>query len=77
MRLSTARAVDWGRLMSVGVGAMRLAPEVFWSLSPREFSVMSEPHLGTEPLGREGFEALSRRWPDDAPRRGHGGRDDA
>lgn len=51
--------------MHVGLGLLRLGPEAFWRMTPREFAAAcgSGP-AGRSVLSRAGFEALVERYPD-------------
>ena len=57
---------DWDMLMRFGLGVVGLGPDEFWKMTPREFQAAVEGRLGrlNEPMGRDGFEALARRFPD-------------
>lgn len=37
-----ADQIDWPGLMRLGLGALRLSPEVFWSMSPAELRLALE-----------------------------------
>lgn len=61
--------VDWAALMRLGLGALRLSPDVFWGMTPREFSHALEgaglaPFGDMHGLSRGGLEALMARFPD-------------
>jgi uncharacterized phage protein (TIGR02216 family) len=43
-------AVDWPALMRLGLGALRLPPEAFWSMTPGEFRRALEG-AGLVPIG--------------------------
>jgi uncharacterized phage protein (TIGR02216 family) len=52
--------------MGLGLGILRLPPDAFWRMTPRELAAAIEvlsPPRGT-PLAREKFDALMRRFPD-------------
>jgi uncharacterized phage protein (TIGR02216 family) len=34
--------IDWPRLMAAGLGALRLAPDVFWTMTPVELAAALE-----------------------------------
>lgn len=57
--------------MALGLGVLRLPPESFWSMSPREFSAALRGALGLtetpDPMGRADLEALLARHPDKEP----------
>jgi len=57
----------WGEAMRLGLGVLRLPPDAFWRMTPRELaaaaSALGGARAGTAP-NRGQFEALSRRFPD-------------
>jgi uncharacterized phage protein (TIGR02216 family) len=55
---------DWPALMRAGIGGLGLAPEVFWRLGPAEL-LMLLGEGGAAPMGRNAFEALAARFPDE------------
>lgn len=61
--------VEWRSLMRLGLGALRLDPDTFWSMTPDEFRCALEG-AGLRPFGaggamsRTGLEALMTRFPD-------------
>lgn len=66
--------IDWAELMRLGLGGLRLPPEVFWSMTPVELQCALEgagliARAGEGPMARGAFEALMARFPDrpDAP----------
>jgi uncharacterized phage protein (TIGR02216 family) len=56
--------------MGFGLGVLRLAPDAFWRMTPREFAAATEAVLGRRaaPLDRAAFAALRARFPDDSTR---------
>ncbi|HUF56383.1 MAG TPA: rcc01693 family protein [Thermohalobaculum sp.] len=60
--------VDWCGLMRVGLGLMRMPPEVFWGMTPREISRALEgaglAPVGAAALRRGDLDALIARFPD-------------
>jgi uncharacterized phage protein (TIGR02216 family) len=54
--------------MAFGLGVLRLAPDDFWRMTPRELAAAMEavlgPHAGE--LDRGAFDALRMRFPDAA-----------
>lgn len=56
----------WNEAMRFGLGVLRLPPEAFWKMSPRELAAAWGAVLGdrTGPLERTGLEALMERFPD-------------
>ena len=66
-----SRAVDWDALMRVGLGRLRLAPETFWAMSPREFAAAVEGALGTAaaPMTAGRLRDLMAAYPDETKER--------
>lgn len=54
--------------MAFGLGRLRLAPDDFWSMTPREFAAAAEGVFGrpASPMARETFLSLAARFPDHA-----------
>ena len=52
--------------MGFGLGVLRLSPDAFWRMTPRELSAAMEAVLGPHaaPLDRAGFDALRAQFPD-------------
>lgn len=54
--------------MAVGLGVLRLAPDAFWRLTPRELAAAIAGASGgtgrAAPLGRADLTALMRAFPD-------------
>jgi uncharacterized phage protein (TIGR02216 family) len=50
--------------MRLGLVELRLAPEVFWGLTPAELMLMAGFDDAPAALGRSGLEALLARFPD-------------
>jgi uncharacterized phage protein (TIGR02216 family) len=54
--------------MEAGLGSLRLTPDVFWALTPRELQTvlgLRSGHDGCLALDRAGLDALMARFPDD------------
>lgn len=61
----------WARVMHTGLCLLRLSPENFWALTPREFFAASGGFLPRAPaFSRGGLDALMRDFPDAAPQTG-------
>jgi uncharacterized phage protein (TIGR02216 family) len=59
--------IDWPGLMRVGLGALRLSPDAFWSMTPREFEAACTAlgfGGGGGAMSRSRLEALRARYPD-------------
>jgi uncharacterized phage protein (TIGR02216 family) len=52
--------------MAFGFGVLRLAPEQFWRMTPRELASAARGLFGEPeaPLDRAAFDALACRYPD-------------
>ncbi|QTL05766.1 phage tail assembly chaperone [Aquabacter sp. L1I39] len=51
--------------MAAGLGLLRLAPDAFWRMTPRELAAAMGPFVPAAPaLDRAGLEDLLRRFPD-------------
>lgn len=51
--------------MAAGLGAMRLSPQAFWAMTPRELAAALGPGARTRGApGRDDLAALMRRFPD-------------
>lgn len=70
--MSAPVAFPWSRLMAAGLGLLRLSPDVFWAMTPRELMAALEgAGLTTAPaaapggpLSRSELEGLMARFPD-------------
>lgn len=60
----------WRQAIGFGLGVLRLSPDAFWRLTPRELAHAAEAVLGPAPAApdRSALEALMRRFPDRTPR---------
>jgi uncharacterized phage protein (TIGR02216 family) len=57
--------------MRFGLGVLRIAPDAFWRMTPRELAAAMEAVFGCRaeaPLDRTSFSALCARFPDDFAR---------
>jgi uncharacterized phage protein (TIGR02216 family) len=56
----------WERALAIGLGVLRLSPEQFWKMTPREFAAALRGLHGEPdaPLDRATFDALVARFPD-------------
>jgi uncharacterized phage protein (TIGR02216 family) len=57
----------WTQAMGFGLGTLRLPPDAFWRMTPRELAAAMEAVLGRQaaPLDRAAFAALRARFPDE------------
>jgi len=55
----------WRAAIGFGLGVLRLSPDAFWRMTPRELAYAIEAATGRRaPLDRAGFEQLMKRFPD-------------
>jgi uncharacterized phage protein (TIGR02216 family) len=56
----------WARAIGLGLGVLKLAPDDFWNMTPREFAfALREIGIGGEaPPGRDTLTQLMKRFPD-------------
>jgi uncharacterized phage protein (TIGR02216 family) len=60
-----AKPFPWARAIGFGLGVLRLPPEQFWKMTPRELALAIEAVSGrTAPLDRAAFTDLMTRYPD-------------
>jgi uncharacterized phage protein (TIGR02216 family) len=73
---SNAAPFPWERAMAIGLGVLRLSPEQFWRMTPREFAAALAGLYGepAAPIDRASFEALAARFPDSSFTSPRGGR---
>ena len=60
----------WEAAMGFGLGTLRLAPDAFWQMTPRELAAAMQAVLGSRaaPMDHASFAALRARFPDDSAR---------
>ena len=64
---ATARApFPWDEAMAFGFGRLRLSPQSFWSMTPRELAAAMRLHAANSftPLERSSLETLMGLFPD-------------
>jgi uncharacterized phage protein (TIGR02216 family) len=56
----------WDEAMQFGFGVLRLSPQVFWQMTPRELSqaVIAVRGAAMTPIDRGGLAQLMQRFPD-------------
>ena len=56
----------WDAAIGFGLGVLRLSPDTFWRMTPRELAHAVRAVRGpvTAPLARTDFDALLRAFPD-------------
>lgn len=56
----------WKQAIGFGLGVLKLSPEQFWHMTPRELAYAIEAATGrTAPLGRDALTHLMERYPDE------------
>jgi uncharacterized phage protein (TIGR02216 family) len=56
----------WKQAIGFGLGVLRLSPEQFWRMTPRELAYAYAAVTGRgAPLERAGFSELMERYPDE------------
>lgn len=59
----------WKEAMGFGFGILRLSPQQFWAMTPRELAFAIEAVIGRRiPLDRHTFAELMKRYPDEPDR---------
>lgn len=60
------RAFPWALAMGAGFGLLRLSPDAFWRMTPRELAAALSALLPAAPeaIDRAGLAALMARFPD-------------
>jgi uncharacterized phage protein (TIGR02216 family) len=63
----------WERALAIGLGVLRLPPEQFWRMTPRELAAALRGLYGepAAPLSRAELDALVARFPDRGDRARH------
>jgi len=62
------RPFPWRQAIGFGLGVLRLPPEQFWRMTPRELAYAIEAASGRgPPLGRDALRQLMKRYPDGRP----------
>ncbi len=64
----------WRAAMGFGVGVLRLAPDAFWRMTPRELAAAIAAVRGplVAPLKRVDLDDLMQRFPDPVTETAHG-----
>jgi uncharacterized phage protein (TIGR02216 family) len=59
-------AFPWDQAMTLGLGLLRLAPEAFWAMTPREFDRAARAVLGDggDALDRGAVDRMMQAFPD-------------
>lgn len=59
------RPFDWPGLMRLGMVQLRLAPDLFWSLTPAELMLLAGAEAAPGVMTRAGLAALLAQFPDE------------
>lgn len=59
----------WDAAIGFGLGVLRLSPQAFWAMTPRELAhaIAAVRGRAAPPLARAELDDLMRRYPDGAP----------
>jgi uncharacterized phage protein (TIGR02216 family) len=59
----------WKQAIGFGLGVLKLPPDAFWRMTPRELAFAIEAvHGRNAPLTRAGLDQLMKRYPDELSR---------
>jgi uncharacterized phage protein (TIGR02216 family) len=66
MKPFAAKPFPWDEAMAFGFGVLRLAPDAFWKLTPRELghAIRAVRGVAATPLDRRAFDELMQKYPD-------------
>jgi uncharacterized phage protein (TIGR02216 family) len=66
----TAEPFPWERVIGFALGILRLPPDAFWRMTPRELAhaIAAVSGRAGEPLRRSDFEEMMARFPDERRR---------
>ena len=63
--MSAMQPFPWKQAIGFGLGVLRLSPEQFWRMTPRELAYAIEAVRGRNtPLDRASLNELMKRYPD-------------
>ena len=66
VRDAKAQPFPWKQAIGFGLGVLRLSPEQFWRMTPRELAYAIETVTGeAAPLDRASLSQLMKSYPDD------------
>lgn len=61
----TPKPFPWDEAIGFGLGVLRLSPDAFWKMTPRELALAIEAVTGrSAPLARRQLDELMTRFPD-------------
>jgi len=61
---ATTRPFPWPAAIHAGLCLLRLSPEIFWRLTPREFFAMTGGNAASRGPDRQAMEGMMRQFPD-------------
>ena len=63
--MNPQKPASWQELMAFAFGVLKLTPDVFWAMTPREFDAAAAPYLSKgQSTGRGTLAALMEKFPD-------------
>ena len=61
----TQKPAGWQELMGFAFGILKLTPDTFWAMTPREFDAAAAPYLhSSQATKRKTLAALMQEFPD-------------
>ena len=63
--MNPQKPASWHELMAFAFGVLKLTPDTFWTMTPREFDAAASPYLQIGQFTESGtLAALMREFPD-------------
>ena len=64
--MTVLQPFPWRQAIGFGLGVLRLSPQQFWAMTPRElaYAIEAASGRGGAPLPRAAFNELMKRYPD-------------
>ena len=63
--MSGQKPASWQELMAFAFGILKLTPDIFWAMTPREFDAAAAPYLPSNSSTKRGtLTALMQAFPD-------------
>jgi uncharacterized phage protein (TIGR02216 family) len=63
--MNQKQATSWQELMAFAFGVLKLTPDIFWAMTPREFDAAAQPYLPADTGTQRGaLAALMQAFPD-------------
>jgi uncharacterized phage protein (TIGR02216 family) len=63
--MNSQKPASWQELMAFAFGVLKLTPDIFWAMTPREFDAAATPYLPADiGIKRGTLAALMQAFPD-------------